>query len=154
MADPATPRPRRFWRILLVVSLALNIAVVGIVAGFALRGGKEGPPRGMEFSLGPIGQALQPDDRRAIASELRKNRDLRPKRGGYRLVGLPEMVAALQADPFDPAVFADALQIPETRQVKIRDAVRAAVVSQISQMTDAEREAFATRLQDAGKRRN
>ncbi len=154
MADPAAPRPRRIWRIVLVLSLALNLAVVGLVAGFALRGGKQGPPRAFDLSMGPIGQALRPEDRRAIASAIRQNRDLRPERGKPALFGVEDMIAALRADPFQPEDFAQSLKILEARQSKMRDAVREAVVAQITAMSDAERAAFAERLQDAGRKRN
>ncbi|MEY1556405.1 periplasmic heavy metal sensor [Yoonia sp. R2331] len=153
MADPARPRRRPIWRIVLVLSLALNLAVVGMFAGFAWRGGKQGPPRGVELSLGPVGQALSQQDRRAILQSLRQNRDLRPGRDGAGMAGIEEMIAALRADPFDPAAFSETLNIPQARQQKLKDAARAALTERVTEMSAQERAAFAERIADATRRR-
>lgn len=151
MVDPAAPRPRRLWRFVLVVSLALNLAVVGLIAGFAFRGGRDGPPRGIELAMGPIGQALAPADRRAIVGALRKSEDLRPRRNGPRFVGISEMVSALTSEPYDPAAFAQSLEVAETRQRDVRDAVRTALIDRVAQMSADERAAFAQRLEAAAQ---
>jgi len=68
----ADQQPRKLWRIVLVTSLALNLAVVGVIGGLALRSsGDKGPPRNFDVGLGSIGRALSQEDRRAIGSALR-----------------------------------------------------------------------------------
>jgi len=66
----ADQQPRKLWRIVLVISLALNLAVVGVVGGFMVRSsGDKGPPRSFDVGLGPIGRALDREDRRAAVRE-------------------------------------------------------------------------------------
>ncbi len=154
MADPTVPRQRPIWRIVLVLSLALNLAVVGLVAGFALRDGKNGPPRGVELSLGPIGQALTPDDRQAIMRSLRDNREVRAPRGDGARGGIEVVLVVLNTEPFDPDAFLESLKQPDTRQAKLREALREALTLRVTEMSPAERAAFRDRLQDIdGKRR-
>ncbi len=102
MDNDKTPpvRPRRLWRIVLVASLALNLAVGGIVAGSVVSGrlGK-GPPRSFDLGLGPIARALEPQERRAIGRNLRQNRALRDLDLRGRV---DEVIALLRAEPFDP----------------------------------------------------
>ena len=67
-------KPHRLWRIVLVVSLALNVAVIGGVAGLAISGrAADGPPQRFMFDFGPLGRVLDPADRRAIGNALRRN---------------------------------------------------------------------------------
>ena len=61
----AKPKTGKAVRIALAVSVALNLAVIGIVAGALLRDG----PRGRfirELDFGPYGEAFSPADRAAM----------------------------------------------------------------------------------------
>ena len=80
MADktPQASRPGRLWKIVLVVSLALNLAVAGLVIGAAIKGRfGDGPPRSFDLGAGPISRALEPEERRQIMRDLRQDRALR-----------------------------------------------------------------------------
>lgn len=147
--DKPTPRPARLWRIVLVVSLALNVAVVGLVAGFALRGHSMGPPARFDLSLGPVAGALSHDHRRAIARALREDGGLR--RGGP--AGLDALVAALRADPVDPVAVEDAARQSSEFVRRVQDRAAEALTAQILAMSAEERAALADRIEAGMQRR-
>jgi len=145
MAD--TPKPRRIWRVLFALSLALNVAVVGVVVGFGMREGGQGmSPRGFEFAVGPIGRALEQEDRRAIGEALRSNPALRRGGRGLARESADALVAVLQTTPFDPDAFSVVIQDATARASLVQNAARDALVAQVSLMTDAERAALAERI--------
>ena len=146
MAEIKTAKPRRLWRVVLVVSLALNLLVLGLLAGAALRDGSPRGPRGFDLSLGPIGQALDRSDRRAIAASLRRNPDLRPLRRSEMRPGLDEVDAVLRADALDEARLRQALARPMDRLRNLQDAAVDALVDRIAAMSPTERAALADRI--------
>lgn len=153
MDDPVTPSrgSSRLMRIVLVLSLALNLAVVGIVAGVAVSGRLGGPaPRSVDFGLGPVSQALDPAERRAIRQALRRegalrNLDLRAR--------AEAMIAALRADPFDRAALELLLDEQAARIGQLQGAAQEAFLDQIAAMTPERRAAFAERLMEAFRER-
>lgn len=146
MAEPTQTKPRRLWRGVLVVSLALNLLVLGLLAGATLRDGAPRGPRGFELSLGPIGQALDRSDRREIAASLRKNPDLRPLRRNELRPGLERLDAVLRADVLDEAQLREAIAQPLSRLRQVQDAALDALVARVAGMTVDEREALADRI--------
>lgn len=151
MAELDKSRWSRALRALLVVSLALNIAVIGLVAGFALRKDRMGPPRAIELAFGPIGGALSQEDRHAIVNNMRENRDLRPP-GRADGGDLAALVDALKAVPFDPIAFAAAMDGVTARKEALKAAAQNAFIKRVTAMPDAERLAFAERLERSKKR--
>ena len=146
----ATPAPSapRWMRWLLVLSLALNLLVLGLVVGDALSGGGPGRgPRPVEMTLGPVARALDPADRRAILGELRGHPDLHHLGRGGREAGLREVAAALRAEPFDADRARAALAMQSDRVVAAHAAVQEALLARIAAMTAEERAAFANRLE-------
>jgi len=146
MAKPKTPvaRPARLWRIVLVVSLALNLAVVGIVVGAAVSGrlGK-GPPRSFDLGLGPMARALDPQERRAIGRGLRQDRALRDLDPRGRIDGI---VAVLLAEPFDPQAFRAMMDEQAAKVAGFQGRAQDALLEQIIAMTPERRRAFAAHL--------
>ena len=142
MADDKTPqaRPSRLWRIVLVLSLALNLAVIGVVVGSAASGRwGDGPPRSFDLGLGPIARALEPQERRAIGRKLREDRSLRDFDLRDRV---NRVVAALQADPFEPDVLRALLAEQSERITAVQATAQEVVVEQITAMTPERRRAF------------
>lgn len=148
----ATPGPRNWTRVALVLSLALNLAVAGIVAGAVLRGHRDGPPRGFDLAVGPVARALSEVDRRAVMRDLMDRRDLRDDRRDDSAAAAP-VLAAVRADPFDPAALSAALDGMRGRARDLEAAAEAALVARVAAMTPAERAAFADRLAQELERR-
>ncbi|MBR2655484.1 MAG: periplasmic heavy metal sensor [Loktanella sp.] len=146
MADPieTTARPSRLWRIVLVVSLALNLAVVGVVGGALVSGRfKDGPPSRIDFGLGPVARAMSPDDRREIGRALRQDRSLRSHDFSGQMAA---MTAALRADPYQPAALEALLEDHATRLSQVQSRARLAVLDRIAAMSLDDRNSFADRL--------
>lgn len=140
----------RSMRYLLIGSLALNLLVLGIIGGAVIRGpGGFGGPRGVDLALGPIVEALAPEDRQAIRTQLRANDMLRQHPRQNREALATALQAALRAEPYDPAAIEAALSIQQDRLVAVQTAGQQALVARIGLMTPQARLAFADRLQEA-----
>jgi len=139
---------RRSLRILLVASLAFNLLIVGIGAGAMISGQMGGRPgRGIDLSLGPLVEALEDADRRAIMGALRDGAHLRRPPRELRSAELGAVVAALRADPFDPAAVAAPLDAARSRTLGMMGAGQQALIARIAAMTPQQRAAFADRLE-------
>ena len=146
VTDNATAKPKRLWRVVLVVSLALNLAVVGIIAGSIVSGRfGDGPPRSFDLGLGPMSRALEPKERRDIGRNLRENRVLRD----YDLRGrIDGIVAALQAEPFDEAALRALLAEQASRVANVQVKAQDAFVAVVADMTPERRAIFAETLRE------
>lgn len=147
MVDTPTQKPRRLWQVIFALSLAMNVAVVGVVVGLGAREkGRGMSPRGFDMALGPIGRALDHEDRRAIGDMLRNDPALR---GGGREQSreiIDSFVEVLRSSPFVEDDLAAVVVSANSRADRVQDAARAALVKRISDMTDADRAALADRI--------
>lgn len=145
-------------RILLIVSLAANLLVAGVVAGAFFSGGpeKRGPGRGYSnLPLGPYGRAFSKEDRADLraAFEARKpwfDKSRRQMRGFGK-----EMAAAMRAEPFDAAAITDILARQSAVWGEIQAEGQKLFVERVSAMTPDQRAAFADKLEkgmNRGKR--
>jgi uncharacterized membrane protein len=139
-------------KVALAISVALNLAVAGLAAGAWMREGRErGMPRDMSF--GPFTEALDDSDRR----ELR--RALGDRMPGFRearqemRADLAALLATLRAVPFDPVAAEAAMSTISRRATERLDLGRDLIADRILAMSDAERLAFADRLERGLKRR-
>lgn len=135
-------------RWVLVASLALNLAVGGMMLGAMLKGGPGGRDMVRDMGFGPYDAALLPQDRDALRAALRsKSRDLK---ANHALSGadLQAIVSALRATPFDPAALGAAMRVQQdhlaARLALGSDAMRDFLVSLSAQ----DRLAFADRLEE------
>lgn len=96
-------KPGKRLKIALGLSLMLNLAVAGVVAGAFLRdghGGREAMVRDLGF--GPYSEALRPEDRKALRAKLfERAPELREQRRQMR-ADTQALLQVLRADPFDP----------------------------------------------------
>ena len=150
-ARPASRTP--LWlRIVLLVSLAANLLVLGAVAGHVLRDEPRGRVPRVDRVEAPMTFALSREDRREIGRALRKEyKENRPSRqeiqAEYRGI-----IAALRADPFDPEVVAASLaRQRQTAQSRVESG-HELLLQRLTAMTPAERRAFADRLGEGLKR--
>lgn len=146
MADQAkgTARPSRIGRIVLVVSLALNFAVAGVVIGSLVSGrASDGAPRSFDLGVGPMARALTQDERRDIARDLRSDRSLRglnPRGRANRVI------EALTADPFDPDALRSVIGETATRSAALQARAQEITVQKIIAMSPERRLEFAEQL--------
>ena len=146
-AEPA-PRAGRGLKIAFAVSVALNLAVAGLVAGVVLHGGPGG--RGdmvRDMGFGPFEGALAPKDRDALRGKVREHfGEIRAARREMQ-EDTQALIAALKAQPFDAQALTEAME-DQAEHLGERlkfgsDLMRDHLLS----MSDADRRAFAERLE-------
>lgn len=143
-----TPRDGRLMRILLVTSLALNLSVVGLAAGWALRHAGDAQPSRLDMAGGPLTRALSSEDRREIGQKMReawreadgRRRDLRDN--------YDALLADLRAVPFDPARVSERMRQHRARFADRFEMGQDVLVTHLSNLSDADRRAYADRLED------
>ena len=165
MADPQTPTPAPkspLWlRLVLIGSIGLNLLIVGVVAGAIL---SPDGPRAQRAELAqriaavPFLGALEPQDRREV---LRSLRDQPPavqataataEAARGRKAPARAMLTAIRAEPFVPE---DVLSLIEAQRKAGQDRQmrsERALVSVLTDMSPAERAAYAVRLEKAFER--
>ena len=149
---PLSATGPRWMRIALAVSVALNLAVAGLAIGAWV---KEGPGRGLprEMSFGPFTDALSEADRKEIRKSLGDHASgFRAEREAAR-AELVALLATLRAAPFDPVAARSALAAITSRATDRLELGRSLIEARILAMSDAERLAFADRLERGLKRR-
>ncbi len=145
--EPAIRKPGRGLRIALAVSLALNLAVLGVVGGAMVKSGGKRPAAIHELGFGPFTDALTREQR----GELRKSFAARGP--GFRALrremreDADVILATLRAEPFAPDEFAARLrQMSDRLSGRMRDSEQL-LVGLVAAMSPADRAAFADRLQ-------
>jgi len=147
MAEKPEKSPSRVWKIVLALSLALNVAVIGLIGGAVARdkvGGR--PPSGFEFGAGPLGRALSQDDRRELGRSIRERVDFGSEGRPTPRRTIREIQSILREENLDVAKLQSVLDRSVTRAKTFQSAAQAALIEHISQMTVEERQAYADRL--------
>ena len=130
---------------MLLVSLALNFAFIGLIAGATLR--NDGPGARMPGDPGPgaFGQAylraLPPQDRREIFRSL-KAADALPDRGERR-ANFEAVLAVLRKDPFDPQALRQAVGRQSQASIALQGAAQAAWLRIVERMGPETRARYA-----------
>lgn len=138
-------------KVVLAASLAVNLAIVGLVAGFVLRGGvpMAGPLPGMGYAT-PYMIALPKDARRQVFRAVRDDESLpnrRERRDDYE-----DMTRAIRATPFDAAAVNAVLDRQVDAQARVQAAARSAWVQTVSGMSGAARAAYADEIAEMLRR--
>lgn len=142
--EPAVRRAPRWMKILLTGSLAVNLLVVGVVAGAAWRFSKAPQGGGGPRDGFAVIAALERDDRRAVLKELRQ--EGRQARAQAR-DDMARLLDVLRSPTLDPDAL-DALMLSQiTRGKTMQDTVRAAWSARVTAMSAQERAAYADRLE-------
>lgn len=163
--SPNTPTPgpvvqsagTKGWvKILLALSLAANLAVVGMVAGAALKfHGQDvhGPSGSRDMAFGPYSDALNRAQRRALWNKVQeRGTGLGNIREELRS-DMDAVLTALRATPFDPGAFQSALEQQNMHLSKRVAEGREGLVGVVLAMTDQERAEFAGNLERRLKQR-
>lgn len=150
---PVPPTTRhvspRALRIALAISVALNLAVLGVVAGAALHEGGMGGRGEMvrDLGFGPFGEALAPNDRRALRDWLKERAPELRAANTQRRADMIAVQAALRAQPFVPDDLRAALSAMRGRMEGQLALGHEALTAVILAMPDDERLALADRLE-------
>ena len=138
-------------KIALALSVALNLAVAGLAVGAWLGGGgHRDMPRDMSF--GPFSAALDDGDRKAIRRALLERMgEFRSARAEAR-AEFETLLDTLRADPFEPEAMKAALAAIETRNAERLELGRSLIETRLIEMSDADRRAFADRLEKGLRR--
>lgn len=140
-------KPRRgVWlKLLLFVSLAFNLLIVGGAIGmlaFSSGRGPDGPPRVRDHTLFPLVAMLPREDRAELGHAMGPPDK---ERGDWRR-DRSELIERLRSEPFDAQGFA--LQLSARREARNADAARLedSLSRHIASMTSGERAAYADRI--------
>ncbi|MEM1232507.1 MAG: periplasmic heavy metal sensor [Pseudomonadota bacterium] len=140
----------RGGRVLLYVSLLLNLLVAGLVVGMLIMAGPKDDDRRPALSgdtgLGPLMLALEREDRRALAISMRQSlRGERLTRGEMRRLAR-DIQGVVATEPFDAETL-EGLLTTQFSEVSFRlDLARELFQEKIAAMTPEERASYAARL--------
>ena len=142
-----TARPGRWLRVLLFVSLAFNLLVIGAAVGLflngppALRGDRSDP-------VLPYTRAFDEDQRRELRRGLWRamRKDAGAMRAGY-LADYQRGLDLLRQDPFDQAALAALLADQAARGAEVRMRGQEVLMNYLVEMTPEQRRAYADRLE-------
>lgn len=144
-------KPSKALRIVLVASLALNVAVIGAVAGMAMSSkNQRAMPQRVSFEFGAIGRVLDREDRRAIGDKLRKSGP-RPMSPSAQRAQVGEIAQALRAVPFDPDLLTELMGNLRDQSSRVQQNAQSAFIAHLTAMTPERRMELADRL-DAKRR--
>ncbi len=133
-------------KVAFVISLAMNVMVIGVIGGGVLNGKRPAPMGGYDVSLGEFGKALSRDERAKIRNDLRANPNFRLPSRATREASVQEFITAVRAEPFDVTVIEGIFAAQRDRGAQAMQAVQDALVKRLVEMTAQERQAFADRV--------
>lgn len=149
MTETSTPKTPRWMRVTLFVSVAMNLLVVGAVAGFLVTGG---PDKRSDRSRADFGtvfmRALGDEDRRALRRDFEAGLQRQGRERGAFLAELQATLDILRATPFDRDAFLTSVAEQSRARAAREDLGRDVLVNRIAAMTDAERAAYADRIEE------
>ena len=149
MDDPATPLQTaspRWMRVVLVVSLALNLLVAGATVGMVLRGGP--PPVAVrDLGFGPFTAALLPEDRAALRRDWLARSDGAGDGRRAMRADMHALLGVLRAEPFDPEALHVILERGAERTSGRLELGLSLIEGRVKALSTAERLAFADRLE-------
>ena len=158
----AQPAHVRGLGLVLILSLGLNLLLIGVLGGAWLRDWQRAGPQAAQavgqpdrkiitLGLRPYWRAMSPADRAALASAVRAQRkQLRAGLSGPRIL-MRDFVRAIRADPLDKALLESVFARQSALVAARVEAGQKALAARIEAMTPAARKAFARRLIEARK---
>lgn len=147
--DTEVPRSRLWLRVLFGASLAMNLLVVGLAVGAALRFGDRGdgmrpPPHSFGATMY---REMSHKDRHALRAAMKK--DAPEEHFARRKADAQAIGTALRADPFNAEVIETLLEQQAAHRQNWQLSVQDAWLIRLQGMSAAERSAYADRLEMA-----
>ncbi len=156
MVDMSDTKPKtgfRWMRLLLFVSLAINLLIVGVVAGAVWRGGpghsgtRGDVPSIYTMNYGPFGRALSPKDRRDLGRLVAERKPfLQENRRDIRTQYIA-LIEALRTEPFDPEIIDKILSEQRVSLLARQDVDKDVLLRRLAEMTVEERATYTKRLE-------
>ncbi|MFN3955255.1 MAG: periplasmic heavy metal sensor [Pararhodobacter sp.] len=155
----AARRTGRGLKIVLVLSLAFNLLVIGVIGGGIFKHGRSPARLEPTSELRALWWALPDDARRDLRGALGPGQDTgarpssREERRARAAERIAQLGALLRADPFDAAAFAALLENERDLRAQRIDLAHAAFVARLARLSADERAAMAERLETRRPRR-
>lgn len=153
MSDEVNKQSPTWVRVLLVVSLTVNILIVGWATGTMIRldntrDVRRGPPGGAADLIFALPQSHREALRQDLANSLgdRRNGASSPSQTHEQLQDI------LRAAPFDADALRAHLEHRQDRETQRLDAARESLIERLALMTDEERASYADRLMQRSAR--
>lgn len=157
MSDVQTPKSgtsRRGLRIALVVSLMVNLLLIGVMIGGLMRVTHQRPPV-VDPDMRALWHALPSEARDRLRARMASGgpeggpeRPIsREERRALRMQENARILALLRAQPFDVDAFSAALDADHGAMRRRMDAARRAFAQQVGALTAAQRQEMATQLE-------
>lgn len=147
--SPQTPASTgRGIRIALAVSVALNLGVLGVVGGALLNGGPDGHgPMVRDVGFGFFSEALTPDQRAELRKTFVDGNPRELSEWSAMRADANAVLAALRAEPFDPAALKRAMAAQNQRMSDRLATGHTLIEAFLIALPAQERAAFADRLE-------
>lgn len=146
------PRLKRRIKILLALSLALNLLFIGLIAGAAYRHGGKGGGHGPSLqSYGAPYMRALPREQRKVLNQAMRADGVMPGRAERRRF-YRDVLAALRAESFDPASVGAALSKQREVVGAVQTAAQDAWLKLVAEMSPSERQTYADALEERLKR--
>ena len=143
----------------LVVSLAVNLLVLGAIGGAFWRfgppgehGGRAGPPDLSSYGAAYV-RALPPDARHAMFRQMRSDAGGKVPDRATRRAHYQALLAALRKEPLDVTTLRNVLDQQAQASVSVQAAAQNAWLAQIETMSMSDRQSYAQALEDRLARR-
>ncbi|MFK7943317.1 MAG: periplasmic heavy metal sensor [Paracoccaceae bacterium] len=136
----------RWMKLALIVSLMLNVAVVGIYAGFSMQDKRTGESgnRQVDWIL-----RLVPEDRRDFTkAQFGEVRDQLRSLREERRAKLDEIVSTVRTEPFDADALSVVLEGRRGANLQTKALVHERLIELMAEFSPAERAVFAERLEE------
>lgn len=150
--DPEQTKPersQRLWKVILVLSLALNVAILGAVLGATWRSQDDG--RRLPALNRDIGslylRALGPEHRRELGRKLRPSSKKGKAARAEIAQGFEQAIAVLRAEPFDRTALEQIMQDHAQRSELRMQEARAVLLDHLIRIGPDERAAYADRIE-------
>ncbi|WP_300516593.1 periplasmic heavy metal sensor [Aliiroseovarius sp.] len=153
-AQNSPRRTRRLVKVILTLSLTLNLLVLGLVVGAKMRDGQEArrfspPDRAIarDMGFGPFIGAFPRESRREMAQALRERAGPFLDNRRALVNEMQEILNTLRAEPFDAEALNGLLSAQGNRIRERAEIGRGVLIEQIGKMTPRERARFADDLE-------
>ncbi|MEO9515555.1 MAG: periplasmic heavy metal sensor [Paracoccaceae bacterium] len=145
----AKPRTARWVKVLLGVSLASNLAIIGLVAGALSRSPRHSDGGGAARYAMPYVIALTREDRRSVFQAMRNgaSEGQLPAREERRKL-YEEMLSVIETEPLDLEKVQSILERQTQTALFAQEAAQTAWLDLISTFDPAEREVYADRVRN------